>query len=414
MLNSPDLRVPTQIRLVPLTPTEEIQILCSVARDQIAIGNYQAAALILKRWAIPGKWPRLFTVNAYAAADLLFTAGNLFGWIAGSRQVVHGHKHAEAFLNGAVAIFEQLGAKSRSLEAQIELGRCYYRQGLLEIAKETISSAIAELPEDQLELRTFGLVMWGVIERDSGRLKDSLLKLREAANVETAGQLVTNRCYLDLATTLKELALFEQIEKYLDEAKNHFWRALYESEALGHHRNVGAVENNIGFLLLGLGLYKESEEHLLRSRRIFEALADSVRGAQVNDTLARLYLETKQLELAQEVINRSVESLELTDSEALLAEALTTKGVVASRTGKYREAKRSFEAAHKVAQRCGDNQGAARAVLAMLEEMAEELDRKDACQLAEQIKQLLLSEPQSSLKSRVEALIARISEEEKT
>lgn len=400
----------SQIRCVLLTPTEEVQILCSVARDQIAIGNYQAAALILRRWSAPGQWPPLHSLNACIAADLLFTAGNLFGWIAGSKQVLHGHKHAEAFLNGATALFEQLGVNGRAVEAQVELARCYYRQGLLDIARETISKALSNLSDDQLEIKTFALVIWGVIERDSGRLKESLVKLREAAKIEASGRLITNRCYLDLATTLKELAFSDRKEEYLREARLHFWRALYESEALGHHRNVGSVENNIGFLFLNLGLYKQSEEHLLRSRRIFETLFDSIRGAQVNDTLARLYMETKQLGLAQQVINQAVESLELTDSEAILAEALTTKGIVECRRSHYSEAKRSFEAAHKVAQRCGDLQGAARALLALLEEARNGMDFKEVLAVADQAKRLLSSLPQSSLSSKVEYLMKQIIE----
>ena len=398
----------SQMRCAHLTPTEEVQILCSVARDQIAIGNYQAAALILRRWSVPGRWPCLHSLNACIAADLLFTAGNLFGWIAGSKQLLHGHKHAEAFLNGATALFEQLGINRRSVEAQIELARCYYRQGLLEIARETISKALSVLPDDEIELKTFALVIWGVIERDSGRLNDSLVKLREAAQIEAAGHLITNRCYLDLATTLKELAFCDTKEDYLHEARLHFWRALYESEALGHHRNVGSVENNIGFLLLNLGFYQEAEEHLLRARRIFQTLCDIVRGAQVNDTLARLYMATEQLTLAQQAINQAVESLELTDSEAILAEALTTKGIVECRRGHYREAKRSFEAAHKVAQRCGDTQGATRALLALLEEARNEMDEGEMIAIAAQVKRSLSSVPQSPLGIKVEKLMKQV------
>jgi tetratricopeptide (TPR) repeat protein len=197
-------------------------------------------------------------------------------------------------------------------------------------------------------------------------------------------------------------------EQYLGEARLHFWRALYESEALGHHRNVGSVENNIGFLFLSLGLYQDAEEHLLRSRRIFETLSDSVRGAQLYDTLARLYLETKQFSLAQKVINQAVETLELTDSEAILSEALTTKGIVECRRGHYSEAKSSFEAAYKVSQRCGDLQGAARALLALLEEARNELDYKEVVAIAEQAKRLLSSLPQSPLNAKMARLMKEI------
>jgi TolB-like protein/Tfp pilus assembly protein PilF len=405
----PDSRLTFQIPSIEPTPAEKVQILCSIARDQMAIGNYEAARLILGPWSIPGKWPRLDALNGYAAADLLFTTGSLLGLIAGSEQMIHGHRHAEALLNGSVALFEQLGVKSRSVEARIELARCYYRQGLLDIAGETLLSAISELPADELELKTLALVNLGVIDRDSGRLEDSLIKLREAASLELAGNLVTGRCNIDLATTLKDLAFAEQEDGYVLEAKLYFLKALYESEALGHHRNVASVENNFGFLLLNVGAHEESEQYLLRARKRFEILADKVRGAQVNDTLARLYIRTKQYGDAEIVIETAVEILELTDSEAILAEALTTKGIVASRVGRYGDAKRDLEVAYKVAERCGDLQGAVRALLGLCEEIPDYLDVTELTKIATQLTRLMPTIQLPSLSSRVEQMIAELS-----
>ena len=404
----PDSKFTSQIPAVHLTPTEEVQILCSVARDQIAIGNFEAATLILRRWSVRGKWPKLDVLNPYAAADLLFTLGTLLGCIAGTKKMIHGHRQAEAFLNGSVALFEQLGIKSRSAEARVELGRCYYKQGLFDLGREIISAAYSELPDEEMEVRTLCLVIWGCIERDSGRLKDSLFKLREATNLEVTGRLMTNRCYSDLGITLKELAISEHDYRYSDEARRHFVRALYESEALGHHRYVATVENNLGFLLLSLGSYEESEKHLLRSRKLFEALSDSIRGAQVNETLARLYTETSRYDLAQKVIERAVETLELTDGEAFLAEALTTAGVIAARQGRHGDAKKSFEAAYKVAERCGDNEGAGRALLLILEELAHHVEQAEKAQMAEKMKRLFAATQQTALLTRVKRSIADI------
>lgn len=409
-----DQRLASQIPSVGLTPAEEVQIFCSIARDQMAIGNYEAARLIVRHWSVRGKWPKLDYLNAYAAGDLLFTIGSLLGSIAGSKQVVHGHRHAEALLNGSVALFEQLGVKTRSVEARMELTRCYYRQGLLDIARETISAALAELPADQLELKTLALINLGVIERDSGRLKESLLKLREAASLEVAGRLITGRCNIDLATTLKDLAFSHGEEQHLAEAKSRFLRALYESEALGHHRNVASVENNIGFFLLNIEAYEESEQHLLRAGRIFDALCDNVRGAQVKDTLARLYIETKQHALAEQVIDIAVETLESTDSEAILAEALTTKGVVACRTGRHSDGKRSFEAAYKVAERCGDHQGAVRALLGLFEEMQNWLDEHELQKIRRQLTRLVPAIEQPSLLARTKHVIVEAMEKGET
>ncbi len=404
-----DSKLAPQIPSSKLTPAEEIQILCSIARDQMAIGNYEAATLILREWAVIGKWPKLAYLNAYAAADLLFTSGTLFGFMAGSKPVLHGHRHAEALLNGSLALFEHLGVKSRVVEARVELTRCYYRQGLLEIARQTGSAALSELPADEMELKTLALITLGVVERDLGLLHKSLINLREAASIEVAGCLITGRCHIDLATTLKDLALAEENENYLTEAKNLFLRALYESEALGHHRNVASVENNIGFLLLNVRSYQESEPHLLRACRVFESLGDTVRESQVNDTLARLYIEMGQHNRAQKAIHKAVAALELTDSEALLVEALTTQGRVASKMGNYGNAKKSFEAAQKVAERCGDHQGACRALLSLLEELKGSLDVDERIQIGTELRGLLPRVQQLSIATRIEEHFANAS-----
>jgi len=401
-------KVASQIASIQLTPTEEVQIFCSIAREQIATGNFEAGNLILRRWAQPGKWPKLDALNPYAAADLLVTLGTLIGCVAGAKRVTHGQKQAEAFLSGAVALFEQLGITTRSVEAQIELARCFYRQGLFDVAWDTLSGALSNLPDDQTEIKSVALVLWGVVERDSGRLISSMTKLREASRLQVAGRLVTGRCYHELATTLKELAISEKEPMHSDEAKINFVRALYESEAIGNHRLTAAVENNLGFLLLSLGLVDESEKHLLRSRRLFEGYSDNVRAAQVNETLARLYLETKQYSLAQRTIERAIETLELTDGEALLAEALTTRGVVARRLERYTDAKRSFEAAYRVAERCGDREGAGRALLIMFEEMGECLEHLETIQLSEKLKRLFATTQQTALLSSVENSIVKI------
>jgi tetratricopeptide (TPR) repeat protein len=394
-----------QIASVQLTPTEEVQILCYIARDQMGIGNFEAANLILRRWSTVGKWPRLDALNAYGAADLLFTLGTLMGCMAGTKQMFHGHKYGEAFLNGSVALFEQLGTRSRSAEARVELARCYYKQGLFDIARETISSAYSELSDDEVETKSFCLVIWGEIERDSGRLRDSLAKLREAITLGVAEPFVRSRCYLDLATTLKELAISEEEEGYFNESKLFFLKALHESESVGHHRNVAGSENNMGFLLLSLELYDKSEEHLLRARKLFENFSDAVRGAQVKETLARLYLKTKRLALAHQVIDEAVATLELTDSEAFLAEALTTAGIVAAKQLRFADARKSFEAAYKVAERCGNNEGAGRALLAMFEEMNDSIDKEECNQIADKLHQLFAGTQHKGLGVRLQKCV---------
>jgi len=130
-----------------------------------------------------------------------------------------------------------------------------------------------------------------------------------------------------------------------------------------------------------------------------------VRGAQVNETLARLYIETERYPLAQEAINKSVNTLEHTDGEALLAEALTTNGLVEIKLGNFAKAKSSLQAGCNVAERCGDYEGAGRALLILLEELSNQLEQTEKLQISEKLKALFATTQQPALKSRVKKCI---------
>jgi two-component system, chemotaxis family, chemotaxis protein CheY len=67
-----------------------------------------------------------------------------------------------------------------------------------------------------------------------------------------------------------------------------------------------------------------------------------------------------------------VKTLEKGGEQALLAEALTTYGIVKARTGRYVEARTLLERAIEVAQTAGDLEGAGRAKLSIIEELAEQ------------------------------------------
>jgi hypothetical protein len=115
----------------------------------------------------------------------------------------------------------------------------------------------------------------------------------------------------------------------------------------------------------------------------------------------------KQYSLAREVIEAAVKTLKLTDGEALLAEALTTSAIVAVRMEWYSEAKKNFEAAHRIAERCGDREGAGRALLVMFEEMGSRLEKTEETQLLKELKALFAGSQQTSLHARLESAIER-------
>ena len=399
----------TQIASLELTLSEEIQVYCTIGREQIDAGNYDAACRILQPWWLFGRSPKLEGLNQKSSADLLFTIGVLAGFVASTQQIPRGQRHGEELLIGSITLFKQLGFKRRVAEGRIELALCYYRQGLFDSGRSILLNVLSELSEDDWELRCLALIRLASLERHAGRLRDALTSLIQATDiVELLGPWVTGRCHLELASTYKDLAIAEEHTAYFKEAREFYQTALHEFEAVGNHRYVAIVENNMGLLLLNQNAYHESERHLLRSSRLFEAFSDVVRGAQVNETLARLYVATEQHHLAEEAIRRAVQILEHTDSEALFAEALTTNGLVESRLGNYVKAKSILQASCSVAERCGDDEGAGRALLILLEELGHQLDADERAFISDKIKVLFATTQQSAIRVRVKKCIRAI------
>jgi len=398
-----------QIQSSRPTQAEEVQIFCMIAREQIEAGNYEAASAVLQRWWTFGGWPKLEGLSSHSSADLLLTVGNLAGCVASTRLVPRGQKHAEALINGAIGIFQQLGSKVRCAEGKIELGYCHYREGLFDLARSTLQSALETLSNEDRELRSLTLIRLAGVERHAGRLHDALTRLDEAAEiVELAGPFATGRYHLELATTLRKLATTEMRTQYFDRSAEHYQHALHEFESAGDHRHAAIVENNYGFLLLTLKRLDEAEVHLGRARILFESFADRVKSAQVADTLARLYIDAGRFELAGQTIVRAVETLEKGGEEALLAEALTTQGIALCRLKRHREAKRVLDRANRVAESCGDSEGAGYALLIMIEEMCEQLENDERMEIAARMSRLLSQSQQSSILERLQKCLDAI------
>jgi signal transduction histidine kinase/FixJ family two-component response regulator len=216
------------------------------------------------------------------------------------------------------------------------------------------------------------------------------------------------RFHLEFATTLKNLGIAENRSQYFDHALDHYRDAFLHFEGIGNHRYTAIVENNHGYLLSALRRFDEAQQHLERARKLFEELGDQVRRAQVDETLAQLYLASEQYGSAERSVTRAVETMETTGEEALLAEALTTHGLVLCKLGRRHEAKPILHRARRVAERCGDYEGAGRALLILIEEMCEQLGEDERQEIGAQASQLLANSQHASTSERLSNCLARI------
>jgi signal transduction histidine kinase/ActR/RegA family two-component response regulator len=399
------------IRIDSFADSQRVLACCTIAREKIEIGDYDAGCTVLASWWKVGEWPNLKGLNGLAAAELLLTTGSLTDAVARVTRMVGGQRLAEALISGSLALFDHLSENTRAVDARIELGCCYYHQGLFDIAHSTLQSCVVSLTDKDYELRAVAQIRLAIVERHSGRLHEAHSLLEQVSSVEDMiSRSTKGRFHTEMANTLKEFGVAEGEKHYFDRALHHYKEASSQFEKVGNLRYTAAVENNRGYLLLSLQRFKESQSHLERARTLFDRLGDAFGCAQVDETLAQLYVTGEDYELARRVIERAVSTLEGSGEDALLAEALTTQGLILCRLGQRNEAKPIIERARRVAERCGDREGAGRALLILIEEMCDQLADDERREIGAQANQLLANSQQQATRERLRKCLETIAE----
>ena len=404
------LRVNSE-RPLSATESDRVEASCFISRQRLEVGDYDGGIRVLAPWWSLGGWPNHSGLSTRASAELLLMAGTLSGLVASTKQLPGGQRPAEGLFNGSIALFEQIQQTERASEARIELACCYFWQGLFDLARDILRSSLRTLTNRQTEWRSVALIRLALVEHHAGRLHDALQLLNEASSlVQSERPWIKGRFYLELATTLKDLGLAEGQDEHFQASLTNYEQALLEFEELGNRRYIAIVENNLGYLLLTLGRFDEAQGHLQRAISLFEEFGDQVRGAQVKETIAQLHLANSQYEQADTAIRSALNTLEGSSEDALLAEALTTQGLVLCRLEHKQEAKPIIERARRVAERCGDRESAGRALLILIEEMCEQLPDDERREIGAQANQLLANSQQQATRERLKKCLDKIAE----
>jgi transcriptional regulator with GAF, ATPase, and Fis domain len=379
-----------QLDNTKLSFDERARLRCHLAEELELRGQYAAACSALgELWRGIGKRPALVGLDNRTIAEVLLRAGALTGWLGSAGQFANAQETAKDLTSESIAIFESLGETTRVAAAKSELGVCYWREGAFDEARVLFEDVFSYLGEEDIELKARTLLRRVMIEFSTSRFNDAFRILTESASVfETSkNDILKGRFHGLLALILRRLSTTQHHQDYLDRAIIEYTAATYHFAQAGHTLYRACDENNLGFLLYKLGRYKEAQYHLERARHMFVNLKERSMTAQVDETRARLLLTQAQAKEAAKVIRESVRLLERGGEQSLLAEALTTQGVVLARLGRWEQSYAVLQRAMEVAEQAGAAEYAGRAALAMLEEHAERINaerRRKVYELADE------------------------------
>jgi tetratricopeptide (TPR) repeat protein len=146
--------------------------------------------------------------------------------------------------------------------------------------------------------------------------------------------------------------------------------AIFHYELARHERYCGNNHNNLALLLYKLQRYSDAHEQLDRAQLIFTRLKDPGNLAQVDETRARVLVAEGRYREADRIMAGVIKALSQGGEAALLADALTVRGMVWARLGMYESSVDILRQAMKVAQEAGANAQAGLAALTLIEEHA--------------------------------------------
>jgi CheY-like chemotaxis protein/tetratricopeptide (TPR) repeat protein len=363
-----------------LTLVERAELSCRIAKQLEKAGEYEAASEALNEfWPDRDSPPRLDGLDDQTKAEVLLRVGALAGFQGSADQTTGCQETAKNLITKSIELFEGLGQSEKAAEARGDLALSYWREGSYDEARIHLANALSLLTNEDSELKAVLLIRAGIVEVWALRLNEALRFYNEAAPLvqRSEDHALKGSFHIEFGLVFRRLAAPENREDYLDRALIEYAAASFHFEQAGNGRYLARVENNLGYLFFVIGRYKEAHRHLDRARHLFLELKDVGTAARVDETRARTLLAEGRLLEAERMVRSAVGTLERGGEQAVLAEALTTYGIVLARLGHYPRSKVLLERAIEVAETTGDLEGAGRAKLSIIEELGNKISTKE-------------------------------------
>jgi len=150
-----------------------------------------------------------------------------------------------------------------------------------------------------------------------------------------------------------------------------------EREGLRDPDALARVHAGLVFAYVEAGLYDKAAESATELDALAPRISDPARVAQMNMTVARLYLVNGDLDAAHRSLQRAEDAYRQLDLKAEIGFAYLARGYVFSREGRLAEAREELERALEIFRETADEKDVVRALneLARVERLGERLDR---------------------------------------
>jgi two-component system cell cycle response regulator DivK len=338
--------------------------------------------------------------------------GALAGWLDSTQQATRGQEKAKNLITQSIEIFELLGDVEKLAEAHADLALCHWREGSLDEARIRLADALdlANSLNQNDDLRATILIRSGIVEMGGQRLNDALRISNSAAGLveQSADEALKGTFHHFLATLYNRMGTAENRLDYVDRALIEYAAAGFHFEQAGHVRFQGCVENNLGFVFFQLDRFADAHRHLARAERLFIERDDQLHIAQITETRARTFLAEGRLQEADRAVRAAIKTLSRGGEQALLAEAVTTRGLISARMGNYSRSKSLLERAIEIAATAGDLESAGRAKLCIIEELADQIPSAELASIYESAAELLHGSQDLSAGRRLIACARRV------
>jgi len=172
-----------------------------------------------------------------------------------------------------------------------------------------------------------------------------------------------------LGITLRAIGASTKSPNYFQRAIQQYHVADEEFRLAKHPSFRVLVKNNIANVLRERGQFMEAHAYLEQARRLMVHVGDKVRVAQIDDTLAQVFIAEGKYEDAEWTASRAARSFERAGRQCFLAETLVNQGIALSRMQEPQRAQFIFREAIEIAHNAGSLNRAGLAALAMIEEL---------------------------------------------